>query len=234
MSWDIFGTERAALRKRNSEILNEKFNVEYENKKLKQQIEQAQEEIKKLGQIKCDVSYYKNQYELACRENDVLKHKLNTLKNEPITLKKNIVFEPDVISENIELVKSIAEMRETIKEKDNEIFRLNSEIESHQVKATKIEEMYANLLREKNDIETKYSKLRSHNKHLQKQIDALTKENAELKEETNRNIKKHPILFSNRELANSKLLEHKKISSAIRQSHLNKDSFEYSKNHLNN
>lgn len=104
---------------------------------------------------------------------------------------------------------------------NNEIFRLNSEIESHLSKITKIEEMYTALLQEKNNIETKYSKLRSHNKHLQKQIDVLTKENADLKEETNRNIKKHPILFSNREFANSKLLEHQKISSSIRQSHLN-------------
>ena len=118
------------LNKANSSIYKEKeqekllriqYKIDYD--RLKKQFDENTNELK---QIKASSIYYKNEYELACRENEVLKHKLNTLKSASHTLTTNAVYEPNVISENIELGKSIAEMRETIKKKDNEILRLQN------------------------------------------------------------------------------------------------------------
>lgn len=132
MSWDIFGTEREALRKKNSELLNEKFNAEYENKKLKQQIKQLKEELEELNYYKNLSAKFKEELDLACRANDVLQHKvavaeekLTSIKASYDALQKSNSNTNNLITENIELGKCISEYKETIRAKNEKIKRLN-------------------------------------------------------------------------------------------------------------
>lgn len=125
MSWDIFGTEREALRKEISNLKSQKFQTEHYNQKLKQEIDNLELQLK-------EISYYRNEYDLACREIDVLNYKLATLTKNYSSLqksytaleqekRKNHVSEPPVppIAEDV---------YSTLKQKEEEIKRITYEL----------------------------------------------------------------------------------------------------------
>lgn len=132
MSWDIFGTERDALRKRILELQSEKFNAEYDNKKRMQQIEQLYAEIKELRQFKSAVTNYKDQHELDLREIEILKHKLNA-KNTSNSINNHSNKSNDneisrLKNNNSSLMNELEKARERINEKDDVIQSKNREI----------------------------------------------------------------------------------------------------------
>lgn len=176
MSWDIFGTEREALRKRISELQSAKFNAEYDSKKLMQRIEQLQAEIKELKQFKNFVANYKSQHELDLREIEILKYKLNSQNNLNNSKQTNDNLNDSEIARlknnNSSLLTEVERARTRINEKNDVIQSKNHEIK----------ELNQNIVALQNSVDEKERQLDSVNQKLLKK-EKFIKEQKEFYEE---------------------------------------------------
>lgn len=183
MSWDIFGTERDSLRTENSELSRKNRDLKCKLDKTENELEKTKKEFEKIEKALHDLYPYKHKYDLACRENEVLQHKLNKSQEEinALNLKLKTPSNNSEIEALTDDIKKLQYNNYLISEEAKRLKHTNSKLETELTQTKEDLDYFLNnydsideMIKKQEDLENKLKKETESVNRIKAQIDSVS------------------------------------------------------------